>query len=167
MGELGEEHKAALHKLHHHIHIAPVQITMSNFEQHKRDIWRSDPFYTHPHGYTMYLRVDANGNGDSRGTHVSIFVCMARGEFDNHLKWPFQGLITIRLLNQLDNGNHYEQIIPITQAMDMNRVTHGNRSRDEHGRGYPQFIAHTKLNQSDNCQYLKNDCLMFLVEAQT
>ena len=165
--ELREEHKVALHKLHHHIHIAPVQIAMSNFEQHKRDIWRSDPFYTHPHGYTMYLRVDANGSGDGKGTHVSVFVCIARGgEFDNHLKWPFQGRITIWLLNQLDNRNHYEQIIPFTQEMDMHRVTHRNRSRDEHGRGYSQFIAHTELNQSDNCQYFKNDCLMFLVEAQ-
>ena len=142
VGELGEEHKAALHKLHHHMHIAPVQITMSNFEQHKRDSdeWCSDPFYTHPHGYTMCVRVDANGNGDSaQGTHVSVFVCMTHGEFDNHLKWPFQGLITIRLLNQLDNGNHHEQC----GVVDMDRVTHGERAK---GYGRTQFIAHTKLN---------------------
>ena len=164
--ELRKEHEVALHKLHHHMHICPVQITMSDFEQHKRDIWRSDLFYTHPHGYTMYLRVDANGSGDGRGTHASVFVCMARGEFDNHLKWPFQGRITIRLLNQLDNRNHCEETMNFINVVDMNRVTNGNRSRAEHGRGYPQFIAHTKLNQSDDCQYLKNDCLMFLVEAQ-
>ena len=165
VGGLREEHKAALQKLHHHIHIAPVQITMSNFEQHKRDSdeWCSDPFYTHPRGYMVYLRVDANGVGDGRGIYVTVFVCMAHGEFDNHLKWPFQGRIPIQLLNQLDNGNHCEQTIKIIDVVDMNRVTHGERAKA--GQGL-QFIAHTKLNQSYNCQYLKNDCLMFLVHAQ-
>ncbi len=39
-------------KYHHHVHIAPVQNVMTNYEQHKRDndSWYSDRFYIHPQG---------------------------------------------------------------------------------------------------------------------
>ena len=41
----------------------PVELTMTNFARDKMhsDHWYSPPFYTHPHGYKMCLRVDANG----------------------------------------------------------------------------------------------------------
>ncbi len=70
------------------IHIVPSDgIVMDNFEQHKRDddSWFSPPVYTHPQGYKICLRVDANGSG----THVSVGVHFMRGEFDDSLKWPF------------------------------------------------------------------------------
>ena len=46
----------------------------------------SPAFYTHPHGYRMYVHVYPSGYGDGEGTHVSIFTFMMRGPFDNHLK---------------------------------------------------------------------------------
>ena len=51
----------------------PVDIIMDDFEQHKKsnDKWCSPPFYTHLGGYRMCLRVDANGDGSEKGTHVS------------------------------------------------------------------------------------------------
>ena len=161
--ELREEHKAALHKLHHHIHIAPVQITMSNFKQHKRacDSWYSDPFYTHPRGYKMCLNVEANGHGNGKGTHVSVFVYLMRGDFDNYLKWPFQGEITINLLNQQEDKEHHSDVVPFCHGdKSADRVTNGARAST--GRGKLQSISHRDLTLS----YLKSDCLVFLVEVQ-
>jgi len=57
------------------------------------DNWYSPPFYTHPQGYKMCLSVVANGSGDGKGTHVSVFAYLMRGDFDDHLKWPFQGRV--------------------------------------------------------------------------
>ena len=34
----------------------------------------------------MCIRVDANGCGDGTGTHVSVFVCLMRGEYERKLK---------------------------------------------------------------------------------
>ena len=64
---------------------------MIDFEQQKAegDNWYSPSFYTHPRGYRMCLRVYADGNDDGKGTHVSVFVRLMRGEHDNYLKWPF------------------------------------------------------------------------------
>ena len=39
----------------------------------------------------MCLGVDANGDGDGAGTHVSVFVTIMRGEHDDKLTWPFRG----------------------------------------------------------------------------
>ena len=48
-------------------------------------------FYTHPPGYKMCLRVDPNGYGDGKGTHVLIFTILMKRSYDDHLKWPFRG----------------------------------------------------------------------------
>ena len=40
---------------------------------------------------------------------ISILVHVIRGEYDYHLTWPFVGSITVTLLSQLENKNHYVQ----------------------------------------------------------
>ena len=82
--------------------IPPVTIKMAGFDEltKKGTNWYSRPFYTGMGGYKMCLRVDANGSGAGKGTHVSVYTCLMRGEFDSHLKWPFRGTISIQLVNQ-------------------------------------------------------------------
>ena len=145
----------------------PTELTMTNFEQHKidSDRWYSPPFYTHPRRYKMCLKVYANGNGEGKGTHVSVYTCLMRGEFDDHLHWPFQSQVTVAMLNQLEDNSHTTYTIRFTETVEakyVGRVTDGERA---HGWGYHTFIAHTDLNYTPakNCQYLKYDCLRFRI----
>ena len=149
--------------------VLPTERTMTRFEQHKidHDFWYSPPFYTHPQGYKMGLKVVANGVGDSEGTHVSVFAYLMRGESDDHLKWPFQGHVTVAMLNQLEDNNHTTRTIPYTDTTNnevVGRVTEGERAPI--GFGYRSFIPHTELNYNPtkNCQYLKYDCLRFRID---
>lgn len=119
------------------------------------------PFYTHPHGYRMCVSVYPNGHGDGEGTHVSIFVFMMQGPYDDYLKWPFQGEITIQIDNQAGDHNHIETVIeytPYTRAYAV-RVT--DKERSDNGLGNHQFLPHDKLhyNARRKTQYLKNDTL--------
>ena len=159
------ELKSSLEMLHHHMRVAPIQITMTEFNQHKSvsDIWYSDPFYTHPHGYKMCLRVDANGNGSGKGTHISVFIFLMRGDFDNHLQWPFRGRISIQLLNQLEDKNHQNASLSFSGAPDehTSRVTTPS-GRAVRGLGQPEFIAHN-YRSINNCRYVEENCLKFLV----
>ena len=148
--------------------VLPTELTMTNFEQHKidSDRWFSAPFYTHPRGYKMCLKVDANGSGEGKGTYVTVGAYLMRGEFDDQLKWPFKGHVTVAMLNQLEDKNHTTKTIPFTTTADnqvIGRVTGGERAPS--GRGYPTFIAHTDLSykSAKNCQYLKYDCLRFRI----
>ena len=69
----------------------PVDIVMNDFNEHKQegDYWYSPPFYSHKGGYKMCLKVYANGCGDGKGTHVSVYIYLMKGEFDDNLEWPF------------------------------------------------------------------------------
>ena len=147
--------------------VLPTELTMTNLERRKMDsdCWYSRPFYTHPQGYKLCLKVYANDVGDSEGTHVSVYAYLMRGKFDDHLKWPFRGHVTVAMLNQLEDKNHTTRTIPFTDTTDntvVGRVTKGAAAQ---GWGYDTFVVHTELNYNPtkNCQYLKYDCLRFKI----
>ena len=60
----------------------------------------SAPFFTSRHGYKLCLRVYLNGDGSGRGTHVSFFITLMKGEFDPLLPWPFKQTVSLSLLAQ-------------------------------------------------------------------
>ena len=126
----------------------------------------SPAFYTHPHGYRMCVRVDPKGIGNGKGTHVAIFTCMMCGPFDDYLKWPFRGEITIQLVNQAGGHDHIEQTIPYTDKTPdgiAGRVTGSERATNV--RVFFQFVAHTDLgyNAARKTQYLKDNHLIVRV----
>ena len=142
--------------------IGQVEFTMTNFEQHKADNnrWWSSHFYTHPQGYKMCLSVEANGIGNAKGIHTSVFIHMMRGEFDEQLKWPYDGKITVMVVDQVENRRHYTRVIPFddqTPEVQRKRVTEG--SMNTAGYGFFNFLPHANLEPF----YLKNDCLKFRI----
>ena len=67
----------------------------------------SKAFYTSSvSGYKMCLGVFPGGNGEGRGTHVSLFIHLMKGESDLELKWPFRGSVVIEMLNQQADHTH-------------------------------------------------------------
>ena len=50
----------------------------------------SQPFYTSRYGYKMCARIYLNGDGMGKGTHVSLFFVVMRGDYDALLPWPFR-----------------------------------------------------------------------------
>ena len=65
----------------------------------------SQHFYTSQFGYKMCARIYMNGDGFGKGTHISLFFVVMKGEYDALLPWPFQKKITMMLLDQ-NNGEH-------------------------------------------------------------
>ena len=62
-------------------------------------VYYSELFYTHPGGYKMVALVHPNGFRRYKGTHMSVYVGICRGEFDDQLRWPFDGSITVQVYN--------------------------------------------------------------------
>ena len=146
------------------VFVPPPDIVMTDFEKHKKagDEGYSPPFYSHIGGYKMCLRVYANGYGDGEATHVSVFCCLNRGEYDDQLKWPFHGDIRIQLLNQSRDDGHWGRTVTYDDTDEdeyAGRVVGQERAC---GLGYSQFIANTELN-TENKVYLKNDSLKFRI----
>ena len=153
-----------------HMPSEPIRInkcfTMEKFQEHKENDsqWYSEPFYTHDCGYKMCLRVDANGYDKASSTHLSLFTCFMKGEFDSELPWPFYGQIVVELLNQNTDSHHHEYIIYYDHSTTeyAGRMRIGTRSR---GWGNSRFVSHAKLlkNSGSKVQYLKDNCLKFRV----
>ena len=141
----------------------PILLTVDKFKYRKennRD-WYSEPFYTHPRGYRMCVQIYANGFGDEQGTHVSLFTRIMKGEYDDELSWPFEGNITVELLNQnADQGHHMHEFAYDKDCDFGCRVKIGEKN---YGWGLTDFISHCELNQDSDStvQYLKDDCLKF------
>ena len=144
--------------------IATLTLTVLKFEEMRQcsGAWCSLGFYTHiTRGYKMCLYVYVNGVGKAKGTHLSCFIHLMKGDFDHQLEWPFRGAISVTLLNQLEDKHHCEEIIQFQSRQQEgynSRVMQGTYST---GWGKVDMIAHSdlyfkpKLNQ----QYLKGDCL--------
>ena len=151
----------------------PFQFTMTEVQQHQRasDTWYSPPFYTHTHGYRMCIGVDANGFASCEGKYISVFSVLMRGDFDNDLQWPFQGTITIQLLNQLHDEYHHMGVLHFAYSDDfvgLQRVIMGERAKRSCG-GVEAFLPHTQLglNTDGSCQFLKDNQLKFRVSKAT
>ena len=127
-------------------------------------MWHSPGFYTHTFGYKMCLCVDANRDGDSKGTHVSVYLCLMKGENDDALTWPIKYKCTVTLLNQLKDEGHHTYTY---NSRSTRRVLSGEERGIGFRIGFPQFIAHTKLDlqEEEQCQYLKDDSLYFRVQV--
>ena len=142
------------------------EFTFTEFSKRKQfnNQYYSPPFYTHPQGYKLCLRVDANGQCSGEGTHVSIYAIIMRGEHDQHLQWPFTGDIIIELLNWREDKEHHNKKIPIYTSYDYVRVTEGRYGAS---RVYQQFISHFSLpyNPTTNTEYLQDDCLRLRVSV--
>ena len=136
---------------------------MAGFEGLKESdtTWKSPDFYSHFDGYKLCLIAYVNGSSDGEGTHVSCYVKLMPGEYDDTLEWPFQGEVTVELLNQLEDKNHYKRVIRFNDETPDDC----KNTVDTKGWGQPKFIPHTNLglNSSTNTQYLMNDTLYFRV----
>ena len=54
----------------------------------------SPPFFTSLHGYRMCLRMYLDGDGQGKGTHISLFLVIMKSDYDDLLTWPFTQKVT-------------------------------------------------------------------------
>ena len=143
---------------------------MDNFTQHKKDgdTWYSTPFYSGPQGYKMRLLVDANGDDKGAGTHVSVYVQIIQGEYDDTLTWPYTGTVTFEIINWKDDRDHIKRRVDYSQESIIADGC-GNKptgEENDNSWGYSKALSHNKLYGS-NSQYVNNDILCIRVSSIT
>ena len=99
--------------------------------------------------------MECNGIREGAGSHISAYVHLMLGEYDNELTWPFRRSITIRLVDQEERKNHHDFTARFGNAPDncTKRRVVGNYT----AWGTPCFISHLELSP----KYLVNDSLCF------
>ena len=111
-------------------------------------------FYTSRYGYKMCARIYLNGDGVGRGTHISVFFVVLRGQYDAILRWPFRQKVSFMLFDQ-DNVQHVIKAF----RPDPNSPSFQRPRRETNiASGCPMFCSLTELN---NHAYVRDDT-MFL-----
>jgi TNF receptor-associated factor 4 len=152
--------KEELKKLSTHVqcHVISVQFDFASKKNEQE--WTSQPFYTHPRGYKMCLNVVAAGEGEGEGSHVSVFIALIRSKFDSELNWPFQGSMTVTLLDQEDEQHVTNTGCLTFDSRTPNEFVHQVVGEEQNlDWGAVTFIAHKDLHPN----YNKNDSLYFKV----
>ena len=140
---------------------------ISNFAHRRQDAtsgrqtsFYSPCFYTSYYGYKLCARIYFNGDGMGKGTHVSLFFAVMRGEYDAILCWPFRQKVTFMLLDQ-DNVEHViDAFRPDPNSSSFQRP----RRETNIPSGCPTFCSLSELN---NHAYVKDDAMFLKVIVDT
>ena len=120
------------------------------------------PFYTSRFGYKLCLRLYMDGDGSGKGTHLSFFLTIMKGEYNALLPWPFSQMVTLMLLDQSSGSkNHIVQCFkPEASSSSFWRP----QSEMNVASGCPKFAPLSVLFDS---KFLKDDTIFFKVVIDT
>ena len=146
----------------------PVVIKMDDYNYHsgRPEPWYSQPFYSAPLCYKLCLCVYASGACSGKFTHLSVYVHLMAGEFDDNLFWPLEMKLTVELQNQLVDDSHWVVDCDLSRSTPQRIRRRVNQGRAKKGAGSAKFIPLDKLRHNaafHNCQYLRNNKLFFSV----
>ena len=135
------------------------KMTEYSSKKRNKEVFFSDPFYSHLSGYKMRVKIHVNGTGSGEGTHMSVSLLFLKGPYDQSLQWPFLGTVTITILNQMGDYNHFP----------LKYISEEGYEDVERGRyiDIETFISHSLLSEElPDKVLLKNDTLFFQVSVK-
>ena len=138
----------------------PYTFKMTDYEGMKKSCrkWTSPEFYSRPGGYKMQMMVYPSGLGDIKDC-LSLYISIISGLQDRELYWPFAATVTVQILNQIEDKEHYSKSFRLAAAM----APKENEDEGEcNRRGIPNFIAHHQL-ESGTRKYVDGGCVYFRI----
>lgn len=163
------QHDAAINDLSSQIWNGKFIWKINNFEKKFREarsgeipVIHSQPFYTGIPGYRMCLRVNLNGIDSGAQTHLSMFVHLMQGTFDDILPWPFPGSLVLMVLDQDVHGEPKNIRETLAARPNLQAFNRPKSTRNQKGYGYVEMIPHQILRTN---RYLQNDSIFVRVDV--
>ena len=120
----------------------------------------SQPFYSSSCGYKMCARLYLNGDGMGKGSHISLFFVLMRGEYDSLLSWPFRQKVTLVLVDQEGCRNVTDAFRPDPNSSSFQRP----RTEMNVASGCPLFVPLAVLESEG---YIKDDAIFVKMIVDT
>ena len=137
-------------------YISPITFKVTKCTENKT--FRSPDFYSSKGRYMLYIRLMSKENETlDHDFGFTVILCGKTGENDHFLTWPIKFEAEVQLLNQLEDNNHK------TPSSHFNRRYH---SFDRYDIRRSSLGTINSKSISRNCQYLKDDTLIFRVTIQ-
>ena len=71
----------------------------------------------------MCGRIYPAGDGKAKGTHLSVFIVIMRGEYDAIMSWPFRLRVTFTMINQAGKEDIRDSFAPDLSSNSFGRPT--------------------------------------------
>lgn len=120
----------------------------------------SQHFYTSRCGYRLCARAYLNGDGSGKGSFLSLYFVVMKGEFDSLLSWPFKQKVTLMLIDQSGKKNHIIDVFKSDPHSSSFKRPEGEMNIAS---GCPRFVSHTQLENPRNTCYIKDDTIFIKV----
>ena len=125
----------------------------------------SQPFYTSQYGYKLRIKAYLNGRDRGKGSHLSLYLIIMKGEYDALLEWPFNQKITFYLLDQGEQRKHkIHQLSPNRSLPNVRAVFNKPSSKENLGIGNPSFVSHEVI---DAGEFVKDDTIFLKCEVES
>ena len=118
------------------------------------------PFYSSRYGYKMCLRLYILGDGIGKGTHMSLFFVVMKGEYDALLQWPFTHKVTFKLINQCGARDAVDVLQPDPLSPSFQKP----KSCWNDASGCPRFVSMNELMQGG---FIVDDTIFIKVKVDT
>ena len=123
------------------------------------------PFYTGQNsGYKLCLFLYMDGDGSGKGTHLSFYIAVMRGEYDAQLTWPFKQKVTLILQDQDHQQHIAEWFKPDPEEYNTSFQRPSPHSEMNVAFGCPKFAP---LSVLDNPSYVKDDTMILKCIVET
>ena len=130
-----------------------------------RNTLYSPPFYTGQNGgYKLCLFLYMDGDGSGKGTHLSFYIAVMRGEYDALLTWPFKQKVTLILQDQDHQQYIAEWFKPDPEEYNTSIQRPSPHSEMNVAFGCPKFAP---LSILDNPSYVKDDTMILKCIVET
>ena len=158
---LEEQHGSHINSLRMEVGTPPFEFTLFDYKENKerKDSVYAPSWYTHPGGYKLQIRLWPKGLIYGSGTHLTLYFYLLKGQNDSMLKFPARFTITLELLNQHRDQDHY------TKKLTSSAIEKKAIARDTPIIVDFQFIPNVNLtwNEHKQTQFLKHNCLTFRI----
>ena len=123
----------------------------------------SPPFYTGQYGYKLRAEAFLNGLGQGKGSHLSLYVVIMKGEYDAVLPWPFKQNVDFVLMDQDDDvNNRQNKVWKLSCERNSDYFKRPNKSKSL-GFGCPKFVSLETLRTKN---YIKDQTLFIKIEVE-
>ena len=119
----------------------------------------SPPFYYF--GYKFRLWFHPNGYSSGKDTHLSVYLHLLKGEYDDKLSWPFQKIVKVTLIDQQEDAGDRINIVKTLPSI-LKEAYERPLDYENRGRGFPEFVSLTKLTK--RC-YIVDDTIFIQVQV--
>lgn len=144
----------------------PNFVYISHEMEKKKRIFHSPPFYTSQFGYKFCLRTNVTISSDE--SFLTLYLHLMESENDDFLDFPFQGRISLSLLDCRDSSNkqHFTENMEAVGSLDAFKRPMVFRSVK--GYGYKEFVSLNQIFSPPNgCEFLKNNAIYIKVVVTT